>query len=225
MTILVKVCGLRTPQEVAWAAAADACGVVVESPSSQRSLTVDAAARLLGSVPGSARRVAVTTCTDLARLVEIAEELPIDALQPQALSAMSSLQGLRRNLPSRIGLIPVLRVPTAATYLAPSAVASLADLDTVAAMATWVLLDTHSATAGGGGGIVGDWVAASRVREGLSRVPVFLAGGLGPDNVAQAIAQVRPSGVDASSGLERNGGKDQMLIDAFFEAARSVAHR
>jgi phosphoribosylanthranilate isomerase len=84
------------------------------------------------------------------------------------------------------------------------------------------LLDTPSA-ARGGTGQLGDWALAAEARERLAATGrhLFLAGGLAPDNVAQAIARVRPFGVDVASGVERAPGiKDPARVDAFIAAVR-----
>src|SRR5439155_13534223 len=68
---------------------------------------------------------------------------------------------------------------------------------------TMLLLDTHDPVRRGGTGRIGDWARASAI---ASRRPILLAGGLTPDNVAEAIARVRPFGVDVSSGVEASPG-------------------
>jgi phosphoribosylanthranilate isomerase len=85
-----------------------------------------------------------------------------------------------------------------------------------------ILLDAYSETSFGGSGIVADWTrAAAIVRE--HPWPVFLAGGLTPDNVIEAIRTVRPYAVDVSSGVESAPGrKDPSKVVAFIEAVRSV---
>lgn len=81
-----------------------------------------------------------------------------------------------------------------------------------------ILLDAHAPGAYGGTGQVGDWPAAAQA---AARYPIFLAGGLTPANVAAAIAQVRPWGVDVASGVEAAPGrKDREKMRAFVAEAR-----
>ena len=82
-----------------------------------------------------------------------------------------------------------------------------------------LLLDTGSAHAKGGTGKAFDWDVAAEVAR---RTPFFLAGGLTPENVAEAVTQVRPWAVDVSSGVETNGAKDIEKIRAFIRAAKGV---
>jgi phosphoribosylanthranilate isomerase len=82
-----------------------------------------------------------------------------------------------------------------------------------------LLLDAHVPGAYGGTGARADWRQAARLAQ---RVPLMLAGGLDPANVAEAIAQVRPWGVDVSSGVEDGGVKSATLIRAFVVAAREA---
>jgi phosphoribosylanthranilate isomerase len=77
----------------------------------------------------------------------------------------------------------------------------------------------------GGAGQAWDWSVARSVTDLPSRPPVFLAGGLRPENVAGAIAAVRPDGVDVSSGVEVNGAQDPARIAAFVAAAKGATTR
>jgi phosphoribosylanthranilate isomerase len=81
-----------------------------------------------------------------------------------------------------------------------------------------VMLDAYHPTMAGGTGTIADWTLAAELSRAL---PLMLAGGLDPENVADAIGAVRPAGVDVSSGVERMGAKDPELIRAFVANARS----
>jgi phosphoribosylanthranilate isomerase len=80
-----------------------------------------------------------------------------------------------------------------------------------------LLLDTYRPGDYGGTGETADWSLAAGIAE---RLPLILAGGLNPGNVGAAIEQVSPWAVDVSSGVERDGVKDNVLIREFISAAR-----
>jgi phosphoribosylanthranilate isomerase len=83
-----------------------------------------------------------------------------------------------------------------------------------------VLLDAHDPVRRGGTGLTIDWTRAASI---AARRPIVLAGGLNPDNVADAIEQVRPFGIDVSSGVETAPGvKDHGRLKDLFEAIRQA---
>jgi phosphoribosylanthranilate isomerase len=83
------------------------------------------------------------------------------------------------------------------------------------------VIDTYSESAYGGTGRTTDWPLAA---EAAKIAPIFLAGGLTPDNVGEAIIKVRPYGIDVSSGVEAAPGKkDPVKVKAFIEAAQLVS--
>jgi phosphoribosylanthranilate isomerase len=85
-----------------------------------------------------------------------------------------------------------------------------------------VLLDVHDPVVRGGTGRTIDWTAAADV---AAQRRILLAGGLTPDNVADAVARVRPFGIDVSSGVERAPGiKDHRRLQALFEAVHDAGH-
>ena len=98
-----------------------------------------------------------------------------------------------------------------------TAATALARVETGAAMA--VLLDRADDSAFGGTGQALDWRVASEI---AGAMPLWLAGGLTPDNVASAIAAVRPWCVDVSSGVETDGVKDARKIRAFMQAVKAM---
>jgi phosphoribosylanthranilate isomerase len=93
-------------------------------------------------------------------------------------------------------------------------------------VADFLLLDSYRSTDRqiGALGVTHDWSISRRIVD-LVRVPVFLAGGLGPDNVAEAIRRVRPAGVDSKTKTDRDGShaKDLKRVRMFHEAARAAA--
>ena len=85
-----------------------------------------------------------------------------------------------------------------------------------------LLLDVHDPVVRGGTGRTIDWTAAADV---AAQRQILLAGGLTPDNVADAVARVRPFGIDVSSGVERAPGiKDHRRLQALFEAVHDAGH-
>jgi phosphoribosylanthranilate isomerase len=88
---------------------------------------------------------------------------------------------------------------------------------------TMVLLDAHDPVRRGGTGRTIDWTRAASI---AARRPIVLAGGLNPDNVADAIERVRPFGIDVSSGVEAAPGvKDDRLLKQLFDAIRGADSR
>jgi phosphoribosylanthranilate isomerase len=85
--------------------------------------------------------------------------------------------------------------------------------------ATWLLVEGHAAGSYGGTGIIADWGLVASI---AADYPIWLAGGLTPENVSHAIAQVRPQGVDVSSGVEIAGLKDAARIRTFALHAREA---
>jgi phosphoribosylanthranilate isomerase len=192
----VKVCGLSRPEEVAVAVAAgaDAIGFVFYEPS-PRAIT-PVLARSLGSDSG-VLTVAVTVGLDADSLLHLADVAGVGAVQPHGAHA---------------GPAAAAAVAAGLAVLRPVQVDGPVDLSTIPA-AELPLLDSDSV---GGTGAAFDWSWTA----GIERRFV-LAGGLGPDNLAAAIAQVQPWGVDASSGLESAPGvKDLAKVTAFVEQAK-----
>jgi phosphoribosylanthranilate isomerase len=110
---------------------------------------------------------------------------------------------------------------TGAKVIKALRVRSAADVRAAEAYRTdYHLLDAHRSGKPGGTGESFDWELAAGRR---SKVPLILAGGLGPGNVAEAIEVVRPFAIDVASGVESEPGvKDPALLDALFEAVRGA---
>ena len=211
--VRVKICGLTTPESVAASVAAGAAylgfNFFARSP---RSVTPALARDLAIEVPPGVAKVALVVDADDGLLDAIAETVPLDMLQLHGAETPERVAELR----SRFGL-PVMKV---------IGVREAADLDRVedyASVADQILIDAKApegAVLPGGNGVPFDWrlVAGRRWP-----VPWMLAGGLTPDNVAEAIRLTGVRQVDTASGVESAPGvKDADRIRAFCEAALSA---
>ncbi len=203
--IMVKVCGLRTPDEVRMARHADAVGCVVRSPKSPRNLPLEPARDILALRGDHQRGVAVTVETDPYQLQRILRTVEPDVLQLHRGVAPATANGIRKDHPVVdlwFGTTPADGVPEAE--------------------ADAVLVDTRTDDGYGGTGTPVDRDAAVELRDALHPTPMILAGGLTPENVAEAIRHVDPWGVDASSGLEGPHGKHASKVQAFVRNARNA---
>ncbi len=195
---LLKVCGLTTIADlrVAQAAGADFLGVVVDSPPSPRSLTLAQAGVLARLAPNI---VIVTVCEDPKRLRAWAQQMRPRALQLHGPHAVR----VARELAGATSVWVAVGLPAAGGD-AEMVLATIAEA--AAAGVEMVVLDSSVGGHTGGTGQQTDWALAARI-VAASPLPVLLAGGIGPDNAAAALEQVRPAGLDASSRLESSPGR------------------
>jgi phosphoribosylanthranilate isomerase len=216
MSLIVKICGLSTPDtlDVAIEERADMVGFVFFPPS-PRHLAFDAARALGKRVRGRAQKVALTVDADDALLDAVVESLRPDMLQLHGKEPLARVSGLKQ----RFGL-PVMKAIPVETRGDLSVVAGYA------AVADRLLLDARApreATRPGGLGKSFDWRLLENLDPGI---PFMLSGGLDPGNVGDALCVTRAPGVDVSSGVERAPGeKDPDKIRAFVHAARDAAAR
>ncbi len=213
MSLIVKICGLSTPEtlEVALQAGADMVGFVF-FPASPRHISLETAGKLGRQVNGRAGKVALTVDADDALLANIVETLKPDMLQLHGSETVARV----RDIKQKFGL-PVMKV------IAVETSADLAALPGYAAVADRILFDARApkgATRPGGLGTVFDWRLLSALDV---KVPFMISGGLNAGNVAEAARVTRASGFDISSGVESSPGiKDPEMIRAFIRAARLV---
>ncbi len=206
----VKICGLRDAQSVDAAVSAGArfTGFVF-FPKSPRNVSIADAAALTAAVPPGIARVGLFVNPDDASLSQVLAEVPLDMIQlhgtetSQRVAEVKALTGL-----------PVIK---AVGIAAPDDLDQLWDYGLVADM---LLVDAKPAPGAqlpGGNGLAFDW----RLLVGRKWLkPWMLAGGLKPDNVAEAIRLTGAPAVDVSSGVESAPGiKDHDLIRAFLKAA------
>ena len=210
MTTRVKICGLGQPADVAACAAAGAAYVgFVFFEKSPRHLGLDAARALALDVPLGIAKVALTVNADDAALDALLDQVPLDMLQLHGSETPERVAEVR----DRFGL-PVMKAVGVADE------GDLAVLDDYFRVADQILVDAKppkGADLPGGNGLAFDWRLIAGRRWA---VPWMLAGGLTPDNVAEAIRLTGAKQVDVSSGVESaRGVKDATLIKQFVAAS------
>jgi phosphoribosylanthranilate isomerase len=198
--VFVKICGITSGADalMAVAAGADAVGLIMaESP---RRIEPSVAASIVGVLAGTALTVGVFRWEDPGRIVDMATAAGVAAVQVHPRQP-SDVASLRPRVPF---LIEAIHAGPAAMNRAAQSEADL------------VLLDAAEP----GSGRTFDWSLVPRLGEGRS---IVLAGGLTPDNVEEAVARVRPFGVDVASGVELAPGvKDPDKVRLFVERARAA---
>lgn len=234
MTI-VKICGLRSIEHLLAAATAGADWLGLVLAPSRRQVTAAEAATLVRAL----RAHPAGQDTKVVGLFVNESATQINALAAACSFDYVQLSGTETPEQARDIVFPVIKAlrldasPLEAAWLKVIADCGYA-VGTVARSSTPIrhaasnlsfapcpiLVDAHVAGAYGGTGTMADWERAALLAR---QQPIMLAGGLSPENVAMAIARVRPWGVDVSSGVEHNGGKDPARIEAFVGAVRAVA--
>lgn len=205
----VKVCGItsETDLEAAVDAGADAVGVITDVPvDTPREVSSERAAELLAAVPPFVAGVLVTMPGEPERTVELAESVNPDVLQLHGTLSAGDLAYLSSKTDTAI-----LKTVDADSIDAAHRYDDLVDA---------LLVDSTDETGAGGTGRTHDWDATRELQAEVDS-PVVLAGGLTPENVADAIETVSPYGVDVASGVEASGGvKDHDAVRAFVRNAK-----
>lgn len=206
MNIKVKICGITSQADASAAveAGADALGFMCYERSS-RYLVPEKAAAIIASLPPFVSKVGVFVNATEATVREITARCGLDTLQ---FHGDETPEFCRQFAPLKV--IKAFRIQDGH---------SLKTLDQFPTDA-W-LLDSYLPDQPGGTGVAFNWELAAQARE--AGRPVVLAGGLNPENIAEAIHQVWPYAVDVSSGVESAPGrKDARLMRAFIAAVRGI---
>jgi phosphoribosylanthranilate isomerase len=191
----IKICGMTTPDAVRAALACEVDAIGFVFATSVRQVSATVARELAAPARHKVACVAVTRHPSRADVDEILRDFKPDILQTD----IEDIETL--DLPKELSVLPVMRPGSQAAC----------------ALARRVLFEGPVS----GSGQTTDWDAAAELAR---RTEVILAGGLSPDNVAEALKHVRPYGVDVSSGVESAPGvKSTEKIERFVAAARSAA--
>jgi len=214
--MLVQIFEVQTPEEAAALAGlgVDHIGVLVGDGAFPRELSIARTSAIFTAVPAGKKRVALSLSANLEEVIRVVAETRPDIVQVQAEIDFSV--AMTRVLKMRYPQIPIMR---AIPVIDETSIAIAASYKGVA---DFLLLDSYDPGTRqfGALGRVHDWSLSRRIVDEVG-IPVILAGGLGPENVAAAIAAVRPAGVDSKTKTDRpNGGsKDLAKVEAFVAAA------
>jgi phosphoribosylanthranilate isomerase len=211
----VKICCISSVEEARLAIryGASALGLVSEMPSGPGVISEAQIAEIAACVPPGVATFLLTSRQEAETIIEQQRTCRPNTLQLCDRIERSHYPALRRALPG-IALVQVIHVVGPESVEEALAVASEVDA---------ILLDSGNPALPvkelGGTGRTHDWRFSRQIRERVS-VPVYLAGGLNPDNVAEAIETVRPFGVDICSGVRTDGRLDETKLVRFMAQAR-----
>lgn len=208
--VKIKICGLSRPEDIEYVndARPDFCGFIIQVPASRRNVTVEQLRRLRESLSERIRAVGVFVNADPALPEAMLKEGVIDTAQLHGQEDEAYIERLRER--------------TGKSVIKAFSVAEREDLERAfSSCADMVLLDHGK----GGTGERFDWTVLEQYRNrgNEPEKPFLLAGGIGPDNISEAVRRCSPFGVDLSSAVETDGKKDREKIMAAVAAVRSIA--
>lgn len=218
MAFWIKICGITNYDDARAAvdAGANALGFNFFNKS-RRFVDIPTAQQIVDRLPPSVIKVGVFVNHDASRIAEVVQEVGLDAVQlhgdepPELITLIPAhVRVMRAHRCGPEGLTPLVRF--------------LEDCHSLGRLPDALLIDADVGANFGGSGQLADWPLIRKQRDMTMNLPLILAGGLTPDNVAAAIEAVAPNGVDVASGVEREPGlKDPALITRFVTAARQAS--
>lgn len=215
----VKICGMQSAEDIEMAVSygADAVGFITEVPvNTHRKLDAQTATELVKKVPFFVDSVLVIMPSDGQQALELIEKVKPDVVQLHNELSPDEIEVIRNGTHQKI--IRTFTIPVQSRELPAELISeldALLDNDLI----DGILLDSGKAGYSGGTGAVHDWSISRQVVEN-TKIPVILAGGLNPENVQDAVKEVRPFAVDTASGVETNRTKDPAKVCRFIEEAR-----
>jgi phosphoribosylanthranilate isomerase len=212
----IKICGVTSAKDAQFVALAGADAVGLNFyPQSQRCIDMPTAQSIVQVLPSKVFRVGVFVNSAPSDITAVASALNLSWVQlhgdePPELAAAIGGVSILKAFPFDDGLVTRVREYFDACQRLGARLGGL-------------LVDAPRRGEFGGTGEVVDWKSLAAMRSSLPDLPLVLAGGLTPFNVAEAIAAVHPSAVDVASGVEsKPGAKDLLLVRAFVTAAKKA---
>jgi phosphoribosylanthranilate isomerase len=223
MSLWIKICGNTSLEDAQLAveAGADAVGFVF-APSPRRVTAAETAA-IVRHLPATVEKIGVFVDAPLQEIYSVVRACGLTGVQLHFEAGPELPAKLRKLLGPQLRIVRVVHFDAASAKLIKEQVAAH-DLNP---HIDAVMVDSRTATAVGGTGATFDWKIARRTlfQNAKVRKRRIAAGGLNPENVAEAIATLRPWGVDVVSGVESAPGrKDPIKVKEFVKCARAVLH-
>jgi len=214
MAVRIKICCISSVEEarMAVAAGASAIGLVARMPSGPGPIADDLIRQIALSVPPPVATFMLTSETTVKAIVEHHQRTLTNTIQIVDALSEGTYQQLKEGLPG-VKIVQVIHVIDDNSVEEAIAISQMVDA---------ILLDSGNPKLKikelGGTGRVHNWNFSRQIRDG-SKCPVFLAGGLNPDNVRQAVSEVHPFAVDVCSGVRTNGKLDRSKLERFIAEA------
>lgn len=189
----IKICGLSRPEDITYIneAKPDYCGFIIDLPKSRRNVSISKVRELVQNIESQICPVGVFVNKDCGEVAQLLNEGTIQIAQ---------LHGQEDE-----AYIKKLKSLTDHPVMKAFSIQEKKDLDAAAASSADLILLDHGK---GGTGKTFDW----SLLEGWTKRPYFLAGGLNPENIPEAIQRIHPWGIDLSSAVETDGKKDREKI-------------
>jgi len=213
--MLVKICGIKKVEDALKAIqyGADAIGLLLKT-SSKNSIDEDMAKSIIDKLPPFCSSVMVITITETEEIIKMAKHIGVTTIQLHGDNTSEDILNIKKELPN-IKIIKTIHVINQESIINSKKYVHSADA---------ILLDSANQSTGavGGTGLIHDWSISKKIVEDYP-LPVIIAGGLKPENVAQAIEIIRPYGVDVQSGVNGvDGFKDYSKMKKFINNAKSA---
>jgi phosphoribosylanthranilate isomerase len=214
----VKICCILSIEEAQMAIdhGAAALGLVSEMPSGPGVISLDKIAEIAVVVPPPIATFLLTSKTDVGEIIEQHGRCRTNTIQIVDRLTVGSYRNIKEALPG-IAIVQVIHVNDEE---------SLAEAKSISQDVDAILLDSGNQSENikelGGTGRIHNWDISRQIVEQLS-IPVFLAGGLHPDNIKRAIQTVKPFGIDVCSGVRTNNKLDEKKLGQFFKNIHQTA--
>lgn len=219
----IKICANTNLEDAQMAAAlgADAVGFVFAP--SRRRVTAKEVAQITPHLPANVERIGVFDSLYAEEIAAVVREAGLTAVQLHGGGELVLAKRLNEFFEGKVRIIQTVHWAVEEGDESAKAVRQRLNAIEAGRIIERVLIDSKVGQATGGTGVSFDWAAAREVLTDSSRLKMIVAGGLRPENVAEAISELNPWGVDVASGVEKSPGrKDPEKLGAFIRNARAA---